>query len=44
MAALNAHDGRGTPPVVVLFVDDPDNSIPLGPVQIQSLQEFLGGV
>jgi hypothetical protein len=38
MAALNAHDGRGTPPVVMLFVDDPHNSIPLGPVTITTLE------
>lgn len=37
MAALNAHDGRGTPPVVMLFVNDPTDSIPLGPVEIHSL-------
>ena len=36
MNALNAHDGYGTPPVMMFFVeDDPDNPVPLGPVNFE---------
>ncbi len=41
MAALKATDGRGTPPVVMLFVDDPNNQIPFGPVQLESILEAV---
>jgi hypothetical protein len=41
MAALGAVDGRGTPPVVMLFVNDPTNSIPLGPVQLHTVLEAI---
>lgn len=37
MAALGARDGHGSPPAVMLFVDDPNDTIPLGPVNMQSL-------
>lgn len=33
MQTLESHDGKGRDSVFVLFVDDPDNSIPLGPVE-----------
>ncbi len=36
MRALNAHDGYGSPPVMMFFVnDDPDNPVPLGPVDFE---------
>jgi hypothetical protein len=37
MAALGAHDGHGSPPVLMFFVNDPNNTIPLGPVDVHSL-------
>lgn len=37
MAVLGARDGHGSPPAVMLFVDDPNDTIPLGPVNMQSL-------
>ena len=35
MAALNAHDGPGTPPVMVFFVDETHGQVPLGSVQFR---------
>jgi hypothetical protein len=33
MAYLNMKDGRQKGPVVMFFLNDPDNTIPLGPVE-----------
>lgn len=33
MDALNLHDGRNRGSVLVLFLDDPENKVPLGPVE-----------
>lgn len=35
MSSLSAYDGYGTPPVLLFFVDDPDNTIPLGPIDFK---------
>src|SRR5690606_32708163 len=36
MAALKAYDGRGTPPVMMFFInDDPNDPVPLGPVDFE---------
>lgn len=35
MSALSTHDGYGSPPVMMFFVDDPDNTVPLGPVNFK---------
>lgn len=36
MKVLEAHDGRGRASVFVYFVDDPENKVPLGPVNSSS--------
>jgi hypothetical protein len=44
MRALNANDGHGTPPVLMFFVnDDPDNPVPLGPVNFEMPPLEQGG-
>ncbi len=37
MSALSTHDGYGSSPVMMFFVDDPDNQIPLGPVNFKAV-------
>lgn len=37
MSALSTYDGYGSPPVMMFFVDDPDNTIPLGPVNFKTV-------